>query len=221
LQYHRSNLKKLNDAFFKAARKKHVDNPSEYDRRDINSQAYRGAFVEVMATWEGYVQSILLETVEIFISCLAKQVRAGVKLHPTAEKMLQKCTPSQIALVGIEAKVDRLESYKQVLQKKCSRLIPVFGGRDGINKRFQGLFEQGTELSEMIEQMGPVSFSYLNKDERKNNNLQMATKESFEILLRLFYGARCVYVHGSSDKTFQQGGVLHNFPHREGFYKDG
>lgn len=65
--------------------------------------------------------------------------------------------------------------------------------------------------------MGPVTFAFLNKESRKNESLPLSTPESIESLLRLFYGARCAYAHGNADKTFQPGGVLHDFPERDVF----
>lgn len=212
LKYHRGNLKKLND---------HTQARKELQDRDVNSQSLRGTFIQVVATWEKFVQDILKETIGIVIGNLTKQLEEGAPLHTVGEMMVKKALANSkfsILTQDPQKQVEAVEKYKEALLKKCEKhMIPVFTGKDGIDKRFTAIFETTGSLCEIITEMGPVKFAYLNKTNGKNENLSLSSPQDIEVLLRLFYGARCVYAHGNGDKTFQRGGVLYDFPERDAF----
>ncbi len=216
LEYHRKNLKSVNDQTLATNKKKTQD-------RDMNSQVYRGTFIQVMATWEKYVQDILKESVEIVNLCLVRQIKEGKQLSPVGDAIFQKSLAHcslQYRVLDTQQKLDCVTAYKDVLMKKCCRhLLPVFTVREtGINSRFSSIFGlENFHLSHTMVELSPVTFSFRNKESNRNETVSLETPESVEDLLRLFYGARCVYAHGNAEKTFQPGGVLHNFPERDVF----
>lgn len=224
--------------------------PSEQQLdRDANSQARRGSFIEVVATWEKYIQDILEETVETVFECITRNDSAQMALvHPNARELMRKAVVhhvvigkhgqkskkkfvnltrheanavDQIMSVDIFVQPDLwktlLNTYKQSLLSRCGHVYPLFSRQDGIDSKFISIFETTSCLSEIIVEMGPIKYAFFNKEKRKNEPIGLATSQSVNDVLRLYYGARCAFAHGKNDTTFQPGGALHDFPAQEVF----
>ena len=48
--------------------------------------------------------------------------------------------------------------------------------------------------------------------DKTNVEVILTSPEALNDLIRLYYGARCVFAHGQPDRTLGPGGVLHKFP---------
>jgi len=55
--------------------------------------------------------------------------------------------------------------------------------------------------------------------DKTNVEVILTSPEALNDLIRLYYGARCVFAHGQPDRTLGPGGVLHKLPEETGLTK--
>lgn len=207
LEYHRGNSKKVNDKGRSGPKEEWLD-------KDAFSEAYRGSFIHVVATWEKFVQDVLKETVEIVIECLAEdELCEEVRENPCVKDLLREAfkNDSRAQAGDKTSQAKALEEFKKTLLKSCS-ICPIFVGKGAIDNRFKSLFQTKKCLSKIIAEMQAVKCTFFNRNIQKHDTFSLETPEIIDNVVRLHYGARCAFSHGNNKRTFQPGGALHNFP---------
>ena len=82
---------------------------------------------------------------------------------------------------------------------------PIFYGKHGIDAAFKALFGIDDDLSTCVIQ-GEVKYSFLGRN--GNSELTVADRNVLNDIIRLYYGARCVFVHGQKERNFGKNAAL-------------
>ena len=191
---------------------------TDEERRELQTVFYRSAIVSVLAAWEAYVQDLFEEVQNIVVDSIKRTDRSMLsgKKGDLVKKAVEHKQRSNQEMVELCLKLiqnpehwkDLLDTYMQCKLDAALRVTPVFKGNAGIDKKFQDLFTTDQFLSEAIMKKS-LSYSF-----RDSTNVEVILKspEALNDLIRLYYGARCVFAHGQPDRTLGEGGALWNFP---------
>ena len=211
----------------------HAEDP----KTNARNTYLRGAFITVMAMWEGYVQDLLEESgIIVFDSVSAldpeekKDIIARSATHhlkgtdqkEVKEKTIALVSDIVVDLASPKASSAPIREFKaHILRKITGSIVPVFfRSKDtkdtkdttfnGIDDAFQKLFKFTGNLSEKIAQQKVVHEFALPRS--KTAVLKLDTPKGINDIIRLYYGVRCAFAHGRKEKTLEIGGALHNYP---------
>jgi hypothetical protein len=189
----------------------------------------RGGLVRIMAAWEAYVQDLLGEAFDIIVSQLVEARAAhspssvsgcplqllkkviGYRIDPSGEtKQVDKVKANATDLavdLYLEKPYTRITLFQEHKQRALDQFTtPTFYGKHGIDAAFKALFGIDDDLSTCVIQ-GEVKYSFqLGKN--GNSELTVADKKILNDIIRLYYGARCVFVHGQKERNFSKNAAL-------------
>ena len=186
--------------------------PGEKESLDMKARNtfLRGAFVTVMAMWEGYVQDLLEESGIIVFD---PDAQIGINGKNEIIKRSDEYY-SSIVVTGPEASKKPHELFKAHILKKATGIMPVFSGNRGIDEQFKKIFNFTGNLSDKIV----VVHDFVVPGSKKVT-LTVDRGEGINDIIRLYYGVRCAFAHGHSEKTFKEGGALHGYPIEADLFK--
>ena len=244
LCYHRGNSKKLNDAVNKSLLDKHASSQllrgsftevvATWEKyvQGILQEAVEIVFNIVLDADSAQAAITATQSSrELFKRAMVHHILddSGRRRESTDDKVKSKkkvvnLTKREASTVELSVNLivqpnlwkELLVTFKESLFKRYDRFSPLLHGEDGIDSKFKSLFDTNRCLSDIIIEMGPVEVSYIAKD-KLNHSLAINSSQSLNDILRLYYGARCAFAHGQSDRTFKTGGALHNFPSKSEF----
>ena len=197
------------------------ENPGKV--KEVPLEFMRGGLVRIMAAWEAYVQDLLGEAFDVVVSQIAEARTAplfsGCSLQLLKKVVGYRIDPSGETKVGkvkanaTDLAVDLIEkpyTWKALFQEHKQRALdqfttPTFYGKHGINAAFKALFGIDDDLSASVIQ-GEVKYSFLGKN--GNSELTVADSTVLNDIIRLYYGARCVFVHGQKGRNFSEHAAL-------------
>ena len=246
LKYHRGNTERINKLARSAPIEKRLDKDAsshtlrgsfisimgtwEKYVKDILKETVETVFECIARNDSAQVALAQSSSQDIFRKAIAHHVVHDKQDAPGVEKKTKRkiANLSKREVSTVEMSVDLLVqpdlwknvlvTYKQSLLGRCDcKVYPFFSGDDGIDSKFKSLFETASSLSEIVVEMGPIKYRFRNIVKRNDEPIELATSQSINDLLRLYYGARCAFAHGGNEKTFQPGGALHDFPTKEVF----
>ena len=194
--------------------------------KEVPLEFMRGGLVRIVAAWEAYVQDLLGEAFDVIVSQIA-EARAGPLFSASGcslqllKKVIEyRIDPSRDAKVGkvkanaTELAVDLIEKpyvWRALFQEHKQRALdqfttPTFFGKHGIDAAFKALFGVDDDLSASVISQGEVTYSFL----RKNGNCPLSMIDSTVLndIIRIYYGARCVFVHGQNERNFRENASL-------------
>ena len=204
---------------------------SEQECQDLQMVYYRSAIISILATWEAYVQDLFEEVKDIIVESIINSdvhdisrswksalVKEAIEMEVKKTSKKEEKTHKKDVDLCMQLIQDPqhwktlVDTYMKKKVDTAIRLKPMFKGSKGIDKKFQALLGMDSEcvLSDVImEKVLSHSFIVGYKEEKQ---LVLKTPDDLDNLLRLYYGARCVFAHGQSEQSFEEEGVLHGFP---------
>lgn len=115
---------------------------------------------------------------------------------------------------AIDLTVDLIEKpdvlgklFKEHKQRALDQFTtPTFYGKHGIDAAFKALFGVDDDLSASVIQ-GGITYSFVRG---KNGKCQLSMTDSVLLndIIRIYYGARCVFVHGQKERNFGENAAL-------------
>lgn len=142
----------------------------------------------------------------------------------TSESGKTKVAPEVIALNLLLEKDCWKKLLWEFMTSEVNKMSPVFVGDAGINNTFSTLFHKKMCVSQdVVEYVHHVcttrdgemfefnGMSYHYQLRTRGVNIIIKEVQGLHNILRLYYGLRCAFTHGSIDKTLNYG-ALSNFP---------
>ena len=106
----------------------------------------------------------------------------------------------------LEKPYTRIVLFQEHKQRALDQFTtPTFYGKHGIDAAFKALFGIDDDLSTCVIQ-GEVKYSFLGRS--GNSELTVADRNVLNDIIRLYYGARCVFVHGQKERNFGKNAAL-------------
>ena len=192
----------------------------DMSQREFQSMHGRNAVVNILATWEAFVQDMFEEVTDILLyeitNCqdISRLPEKPQSLIEEAFKWKFSNNPKPkdcMQLVCGQMKwKEILEEYMQFRLKDALDVTPIFISGEGIDKKLNHLLLCKANVSSVLIEQGPLKHWFI-WDGQEESQLVVTNNESLNAILRLYYGARCVFAHGKSEKTFRKG-VLRDYP---------
>ena len=149
-----------------------------------------------------------------------KELRKIRKEWPGCQKMIQdaikrrgasKRRPLEVVafnlLTSASPHLRLLEEHRDHVLRGCT---PLLLGDGGINETFNSLFamngnkkSKNHRLSQSIRLLG-ISYSFISSS-GENGLMSFQSVETINDVLRLYYGARCIFSHGLPSRTLNEG----------------
>ena len=200
---------------------------SKQECRDLQMVYYRSSIIGILATWEAYVQDLFEEVKDIIVKSVNSDVhdlsgswkgalvKKAIEWEVSTSKKEVKTPKNEVDLCMQLIQDPQhwktvVDTYMKKKLDNAVRLKPMFKGSKGIDNKFQALLGMECVLSEVI--MEKVLSHKFIVDFKEEKQLLLETPDDLDNLLRLYYGARCVFAHGQPKHTFGEEGVLCNFP---------
>ena len=196
----------------------------------------RGGVVRAWVTWEAYLGDIVHEVFQVVIKSATSAVeptddvaklKALKEKWPNTRTMIQDQFMKREKRKGKAAVFDLLterDAWRVLLDeyvdKAVNTISPVFasrGNQRGINETFQSLFcsKSGPfpPVSKKIVYLAGHPFQFKYVDCRGETDVEIGNETTLCDILRLYYGLRCAFTHGSVEKTLKCG-ALADFPEK-------
>lgn len=209
--------------------------------RDLNQtgmEFIRGGIVAVMAAWESYVHDLFDEAFDAVLLICSGRERSLKNLRekwPNCRKILERTMKNQKEIYSLLEEGDDgskkfwmqllYEHRRSILDQR--NLQPIFKWESDcrsntmtIDDLFMQLFEYDEKkISQMLVEAAQNRYFILSPGELEvsldtADPTDTSPVKALHNISRLYYGLRCVFVHGKKDKTLKDG-ALKDFPDDE------
>lgn len=188
----------------------------------------RGGFVRAWTLWETYITDLLEEAFVIAVQVGTRSV-SGTETHlaaltrkwPSCRTAIQEEIKRRMQGSMLSSEVvafdllNNADSWKEILkefqERTLRKMVPVFGGNDGIDNTFKKLFtSKNITISDELVTITQEHFQHYYQLPRDQScELTIKEGEGVRDVLRLYYGMRCAFSHGRQKKPE---GALTDFP---------
>ena len=194
---------------------------NQMNQKEFQSMHSRNAVVNILATWEAFVQDMFEEVTDILlyeitmcrdISQLPKKPQSLIEAAFKG-KFGNGAKPKDcMQLVCDQTEWRRiLDEYMQNRLQTALNVTPIFISGEGIDKKLKHLLLCEANVSSVLIEQGPLKHSFI-WDRKRESDLVVNDVKGLNDILRLYYGARCVFAHGKSEQTFKKGAALGDYP---------